>query len=110
MLKIFFRQSFSAFIVCLLTLSVAVANTQLGAGLTKCSRYNELSTQAPLAAQAIDSWTLGYLSGVSFVWHTAKGVDLLADQNSEKIVAFVQGYCKASPAKSVGEAANEYWF
>jgi hypothetical protein len=91
-------------------INTAHANTQLGAGLAQCSQYVQFMQQTPELSRAIDSWALGYLSGVNFIIHTSKNIDLLADQNSEKIISFIQGYCKASPSKTVTEAANQYWF
>ena len=91
-------------------INLATANTLLGAGLTRCGQYMQFAQQSPEISRTIDSWALGYLSGVNFIFYTSKGIDLLSDQNSEKITAFIQGYCKASPLKNVTEAANEYWF
>lgn len=91
-------------------INLAYANTQLGAGLTRCNQYVQFTQQAPEISRAIDFWVLGYLSGVNFIIHTSTNVDLLTDQNSERIIAFIQSYCKASPSKTVSEAANEYWF
>ena len=90
--------------------NTAYANTQLGVGLTRCSQYVQFMQQAPEISRAIDSWALGYLSGVNFIIYTSKNIDLLADKNSEGIISFIQGYCRASPSKSVTEAANQYWF
>lgn len=92
------------------SVSVAWANTQLGLGLTKCGQYIQLRQQNREFGRAFEAWVLGYLSGVNFVVHTSKGVDLLADQSAEKVSSFVDGYCRARPDKTVTEAANEFWF
>lgn len=86
------------------------AKTQLGFGLSPCGQYNQLRQQAPEIGHAFDAWILGYLSGVNFIVYTSRGVDLLAAENSEKIIGYIQGYCSANPNKTVTEAANEYWF
>jgi hypothetical protein len=89
---------------------VAHGNTQIGFGLTECTQYNQFRDKAPDLARGIDAWVLGYLSGVNFMLYTVKGVDLLKDQSAPEILSFVQGYCRSSPARSVANAANEFWF
>jgi len=84
-------------------------STQMGFGLSKCSEYVRYR-ENPAAAAAFDGWVLGYLSGVNFMLHTSRGVDLLSDQSSEMVATFIGRYCRASPGKSVAEAANEFWF
>ena len=86
------------------------ANTQLGLGLTKCGQFNAVQTQAPDIARAFDAWITGYVSGVNFVIHSTKGLDLLAQESGEKATSFVKGYCSANPNRTVTEGANEYWF
>jgi len=48
-------------------------STQLGYGLTTCGQYNQLRKQDPVIETIFDAWVLGYLSGVNFIVHTAKG-------------------------------------
>jgi hypothetical protein len=93
-----------------ITLTQANANTQLGYGLTSCNQYNQVRQQSPAIEPIIDAWVLGYLSGINYIIHTTKGVDLLAEENAENISRFIKGYCSANPRKTVTEATNEYWF
>ena len=90
--------------------SPASGNTQLGLGLTKCAQFNAIQSQAPEIARAFDAWITGYVSGVNFIVYTTKGIDLLAQESSEKVSAFVKGYCSINPNRSLTEGANEYWF
>ena len=83
----------AGFLVIVGCLPAAYANTQLGHGLTKCGDYIQLRQQHPDFGHAFDAWVLGHLRGVNFIIHTSKGIDLLADQSSEKISAFVQTFC-----------------
>ena len=88
----------------------ADANTQIGFGLMTCGQYNQFQDKTPDLARGVDAWILGYVSGVNFMAHTSKGVDLLQDQSAKEIISFVQGYCRSTPTKTVANAANEFWF
>jgi hypothetical protein len=70
------------------------AKTQLGFGLSPCSQYNQLRQQAPAIGHEFDAWILGYLSGVNFIVYLSRGVDLLAAENSEKIIGYIRSSTK----------------
>jgi hypothetical protein len=100
-------------VICILAIffcSIASAQTQLGHGNASCSVFNQAQNNSPQIEQAFDAWIIGYISGVNFMIHTIKKVDLLASKDAKEINSFVRGYCRANPTKTVTNAANEYWF
>ena len=85
------------------------AKTYLGAGGTSCKEYLNYKRELPVAAQAIDFWILGYISGLNFANYSTTKVDLLIDKSSTDILGFVKGYCSAREQKTLNNAANEYY-
>ena len=89
--------------------NTAIAQTQIGAGLAKCALYNQLQDQKADPTYGIELWVLGYLSGINFIHYIVKNEDFLIRQNSEVIISFLKGYCRANPGKTIANASNELW-
>jgi hypothetical protein len=92
-----------------IALSVAFANagtrTHIGVGNASCGTWIEARKQpgSPSNLQ-LRSWLFGFMSGVNDAMQ-AQG-DLLAGQDADALVVWMDKYCSDSPLVKIDEGAN----
>ena len=95
----------------LLTLSAAspsrAANeyTILGAGSRPCGSWLRLRSQAAADSVVLQSWVLGYLTGINANVLTLSA-DVTAGTAPEALFSWIDGYCAAHPLDSLARATG----
>ena len=85
------------------------ASSQLGYGNTKCAIYNAVQGSGGELASNIDSWALGYISGLNYAAVERGEPDKLRRHQPDRIAAFLRTFCNSKANGTVVEAANSYW-
>lgn len=88
----------------------ALGANQLGYGVTRCSLYNDMHTTNSNLSAAVDSWTLGYLSGLNQAAVRSGAKDVIGGKQPDRVLAFVRGYCLSNADSTINEAADNYWY
>ncbi len=98
-------------VIVLITLVSASAfgSSQLGYGNTKCSIYNAVQQDGGTLGSNIDSWTLGYLSGLNHAAAANGKSDKLRRQQPDRIAGYIRAYCESKTDETVEQAVNSYW-
>jgi len=87
----------------------AFGSSQLGYGNTKCSIYTMVQQDGGTLGSNIDSWTLGYLSGLNHAAAVDGKSDKLRRQQPDRIAAYIRAYCESKTDETVEQAVNSYW-
>lgn len=85
------------------------ASSQLGYGSTSCSIFNAIQKEGGVMVASIDSWTLGYLSGLNQAAVASGKSDQLRTHQPKRIAAYIRFHCEANPTQTVAKAVDTYW-
>ena len=84
------------------------AQTYLGPGGLSCLTYmNETVTSSK---ETLDSYILGYVSGLGFLSSLAKRQDVLKPYDRSDVIGYVRAYCRQNGSKTLLNASNEFMF
>ncbi len=87
----------------------ALGSSLLGYGNTRCSIFNAVQKEGGTLVTNIDSWTLGYLSGLNHAAEASGQSDKLRRQQPDRIAAYIRSYCESKADETIEQAVNTYW-
>ncbi len=101
----------TATLVALVTFSGsdAFGSSLLGYGSTQCALFNAIQKDGGVMVESIDSWTLGFLSGLNHAAASNGKPDNLRRQQPDRIGAYIRAYCESKADETVAQAVESYW-
>ncbi len=102
-------QAIVSFVFMALVITSAFGSTQLGYGNTRCSIYNAVQEENGVLVSNINSWTLGYLSGLNHAAAASGKSDRLERQQPDRIAGYIRAYCESKTDDTVENAVTSYW-
>ena len=82
------------------------AQTYLGPGGLSCGAY--MSETADSTKNMLDSYILGYVSGVGFLSSLAARQDMLKPYDRSDVIGYVRTYCRSNVSKTLLNTTNDF--